>query len=97
MYKVLVACGNGMGTSMLIKMKAETTFKKVGLEATFDHGAVGEAASMAGSYDIVFCPQNLVNQFDAYKNRDDVKIIGMVNVLSEEEMIDKLRENGYIS
>ena len=38
---------------------------------------------------------NLVNQFDGFKN-DSVKIIGMKNVLSEEEMVEKLRENGYI-
>ena len=31
MLKVLVACGNGMGTSMLIKNKAEKTFNKIGL------------------------------------------------------------------
>lgn len=95
MLKVMVACGNGMGTSMLIKMKAETTFKKVGLDASFEHGAVGEAASMAGSFDIVFCPMNLVGQFDGVKG-SGVKIIGMQNVLSEEEMVEKLRENGYI-
>lgn len=96
MLKVLVACGNGMGTSMIIKMKAESAFRKSGLEATIDHGAVGEAASSAGSYDIVFCPNNLVNQFDAFKNSTTVKIIGLKNVLSEAEMVDKLREFGYI-
>lgn len=95
MLKVLVACGNGMGTSMILKMKAESTFKKVGLEATIDHSAVGEAASTAGSYDIVFCPKNLLSQFDGVKN-SGVKVIGLTNVLSEEEMTEKLRENGYI-
>ena len=47
MLKVLVACGNGMGTSMLIKNKAEKTFKKIGLEATFDHSGLDEAAAAA--------------------------------------------------
>lgn len=28
MLKVMVACGNGMGSSMLIKMKVEAIFKK---------------------------------------------------------------------
>jgi PTS system ascorbate-specific IIB component len=95
MLKVLVACGNGMGTSMLIKMKAETVFKKVGLDATFDHAAVGEASSIAGSYDIVFCPNNLKSQFDGFKN-SSVNVIGMKNILSEDEMIEKLREHNYI-
>jgi len=93
--KVLVACGNGMGTSMLIKIKAEQTFRKLGLDATFDHGTVGEAASSAGGYDIVFCPMNFVDHFKAYEGTS-VKIIGLKNVLSPDEMIEKLRENGFI-
>ena len=90
MLKVLVACGNGMGTSMLIKNKAEKTFKKIGLEATFDH-----AAAAAAQYDLVFTPMNLVNQFHLPKSCA-TKVIGMVNVLSEQEMIEKLRANGFI-
>lgn len=95
MLKVLVACGNGMGTSMLIKSKAEATFKKVGLEAHFDHSGIDEAASAANQYDLVFCPNNLIGQFDLPKN-STTKVIGMVNVLSEQEMIDKLKANGYL-
>ena len=93
--KVFVACGNGMGTSMLIKIKAEQTFRKVGLDASFDHGTVGEAASSAGGYDIVFCPMNFVGNFKSYEG-SSVKIIGLKNPLSQDEMIEKLRENGYI-
>ena len=95
MLKVLVACGNGMGTSMLIKQKAENTFKKLNLEAHFEHSGLDEASAAAAQYDIVFCPMNLVNQFSLPAS-SKTKIIGMVNVLSEQEMIDKLKENGYI-
>ena len=95
MLKVLVACGNGMGTSMLIKNKAENTFKKLGLEAHFDHCGLDEAASSASQFDIVFCPNNLVGQF-SLPNSSTTKVIGMVNVLSEEEMVSKLKENGYL-
>ena len=95
MLKVLVACGNGMGTSMLIKNKAEKTFKKIGLEATFDHSGLDEAAAAVAQYDLVFPPMNLVNQFHLPKSCA-TKVIGMVNVLSEQEMIEKLRANGFI-
>ncbi len=95
MLKVLVACGNGMGTSLLIKQRAEKTFAKLGLDATFEHCGVDVASASAAQYDLVFTPNNLVRQFDLPKN-SATKIIGMVNVLSEEEMIRKLRENGYI-
>ncbi len=95
MLKVLVACGNGMGTSMLIKNRAEKTFKKLGLDATFDHSGLDEAAAAAAQYDLVFTPMNLVKQFSLPKSCT-TKIIGMVNVLSEQEMVDRLRENGVI-
>jgi PTS system ascorbate-specific IIB component len=93
MLKVLVACGNGMGTSMLIKNKAEKTFKKLGLEATFDHSGLDEAAAGAAQYDLVFTPMNLVKQFSLPKSCT-TKVIGMVKVLSEQEMIERLRKNG---
>ncbi len=95
MLKVLVACGNGMGTSMMLKAKAEKTFKKVGLDAQFDHSGLDEAAAGAAQYDIVFTPMNLVRQFSLPKSCT-TKIIGMVNILSEQEMIQRLRENGFI-
>ena len=95
MLKVLVACGNGMGTSMLIKNKAEKTFKKLGIAATFEHSGLDEAAAAAAQYDLVFTPMNLVKQFSLPKS-STTKIIGMVNVLSEQEMVEKLRDNGII-
>ena len=93
--KVFVACGNGMGTSMLIKIKAQQAFKKVGLDASFDHGTVGEATSSAGSYDIVFCPMNFVSHFKGFEG-SSVKIIGLKNPLDQNEMVEELRENGFI-
>ncbi len=93
--KVFVACGNGMGTSMLIKIKAEQTFRKVGLDASFDHGTVGEGVSSAGAYDIVFCPMNFVSNFKAFEGTS-VKIIGLKNPLDQNEMLERLRENGFI-
>ena len=83
--KVFVACGNGMGTSMLIKIKAEQAFRKVGLDATFDHGTVGEAASSAGGYDIVFCPMNFVSHFKGFVRPKD-------EAIEELEQIYSLRE-----
>lgn len=95
MLKVLVACGNGMGTSMLIKTKATKVFKDLGIEANISHGTVGEASASANQYDVVIVPNNLLGQFSAFKN-SSVKIIGMKNVLSEQEMKDKLKEHGIV-
>ena len=43
-------------------------FKKLGLDATFDHSGLDEAAAAAAQYDLVFTPMNLVKQFDLPKS-----------------------------
>lgn len=96
MLKVLVTCGNGMGSSLMMKLKAEGVFKKLGLDATIEHAPIGQAVSMANSFDLVFCPLSLIDQFKDFTSKDRVKIISLVNVISEKEMEQKLRENGYV-
>ena len=63
MLKVIAACGNGMGSSQVIKMKISKVFKKLGVDAQVDHNSVGVASSMAANYDAVFVSQNFVDQF----------------------------------
>ena len=40
MLKVIAACGNGMGSSQVIKMKISKVFKKLGVDAQVDHNSV---------------------------------------------------------
>ena len=90
MLKVLAACGNGMGSSQIIKMKIEKVFRKLGIPASIDHMSVGEAKSAASSYDAIFCSAALVDNF---KVRGNTKVIGLVNLLSESEIETKIREH----
>ena len=55
MLKVIAACGSGMGSSQLIKMKLEKVFKNLGIEASIYHTNVGDAKSQASTYDVVVC------------------------------------------
>ena len=55
MIKVVAACGNGMGSSQIIKMKIAKVFKKLGIEASIDHMSVGESKSAASCYYVLFC------------------------------------------
>lgn len=85
--KVLVACGNGMGTSQIMKMKAKSVFKKLDIDVKIDHMSLGEAKSRAQSYDVVFCSESLVSNFS-----DKCTVVGLKNMLSEEEMETRLKE-----
>ena len=89
--KVIAACGSGMGSSQIIKMKLEKVFKKLGLEAEIYHTNVGDAKSQANNYDVVFCSASLVSNFNV---KETTKVIGLKNLLSEQEMEEKIKEAG---
>lgn len=88
MLKVMVACGNGMGSSMLIKMTVENIFRNHHVDAEIDHTSVGDATSSASNYDVVLCPLSFENSFNHSGN---TKIIGLQNVLSSDEIVEKLK------
>lgn len=94
MIKVLAACGNGMGSSQVIKMKIEKVFKKLGIVADIHHMSVGEAKSVAGNYDVVFCSAALVSNFSVKNSK--TKVIGLVNLLSEAEIEQKVLDGKLI-
>lgn len=93
MVKVIAACGNGMGSSQLIKMKISKVFKSMGIDATVDHNNVGNASSMAVNYDAVFVSSNFVGNF-ANAASKGVKIIGLKNLLDEAAIKQAIIDNG---
>ena len=91
MLKVVAACGNGMGSSQIIKMKIAKVFKKLNIDADIHHMSVGEAKSAASYYDVVFCSLSLVDNFKVRNNKPIV--IGLKNLLSEQEIEEKVKES----
>lgn len=87
MLKVLAACGNGMGSSLIIKMKIEKVLKEMHLECEVHHASVGQAKSDARNYDLVLVSHMLVKEFTQVGN---AKIVGLVNLLSDEEIRTKV-------
>lgn len=92
MLKVIAACGNGMGSSQIIKMKIEKVFKKLKIDVQIHHTSVGEAKTQASNYDVVFCSEALKNNF-AQAEKSGTIIIGLKNLLSEQEIEQKIVEN----
>ncbi|WP_373898054.1 PTS sugar transporter subunit IIB [Haloimpatiens sp. FM7315] len=90
MLKVLAACGNGMGSSQVIKMKITKIFKKFNIPADIHHMSVGEAKSAASSYDMVFVSEALKANFANAAKK--TKVIGLKNLLSESEIESKIKE-----
>jgi len=95
MIKAIAACGNGMGSSQMIKMKISKVFKKLGVQVDVQHNSVGAAKSAASNYDVVFCSQNFTKDFANAESKGTI-IIGLKNLLSEAEIEEKILASGLL-
>lgn len=91
--RVLVACGNGSGTSLMIRRTVEKAFKAKNVRITnIHHCAVSEGKSTARNFDVVFTPTNFVKMFDQAAAKG-VKVIGVRNPMSQKEIEDLMVAN----
>ena len=88
MLKVLAVCGNGMGTSMI--MKISNVLKRLNIQANVDSCSMGEAKSSIGNYNLILASIHIAKELDSSK----ATIIGLLNLLDEKELEQKLKENG---
>ena len=83
MLKILAICGNGMGTSMVIKMKVKKFLNEQGIQAEMDSCSLGEAAGFLNQgMDIALCSKNLVPNVKA---PEKTHLIGLKNLMDEKE------------
>lgn len=91
--KVLVCCANGAGTSLLMEMAVKKVFKELDINADVSHTSLSEGKNTSRNYDIVFCSLAFVKHF-ADSEKLGVKVIGIKNVLSTQEIKEKFLETG---
>lgn len=96
MLKIVIACGSGMGSSQIIKMKVSKVLKKLNIEATLHHTNVGEAKSSAENYDAIICPENLADVFIEVQKKGKC-VITLKNLLDEKEIESKLIASDVIN
>ena len=91
--KVLTACANGSGTSLMLLRTVKSTLEKMGYNITqADHTSISEAKGIARNYDVVFTSIPFINMFDEVKKRVG-EVIGIKNVISAKEVEDKINES----
>ena len=90
MVKVVTACGNGMGSSMVIKMKVENALRQLGV-TDFQSAScsVGEAKALAAGYDIVVASNHLIKELEG---RTKGHLVGLDNLMDDNEIKTKLQE-----
>ena len=94
MLKVLVVCANGMGNSLMMKEKAQMALIKLGIDnLKVDHADLNNCKT--DNYDLIFCPNDFIDDFK-HVEREGIKLIGIKNILSEDEFKQKLEDSGYL-
>lgn len=92
----LVACANGAGTSLMMKLTADKVIKRNNINCTkIHHCSLSEGKGQAKMYDVTFCPLAFVKEFTQAINAGKI-VVGLKNPMSDKEMEEKLRELGII-
>lgn len=87
--KVIAACGNGMGTSMIIKLKVQKILKELNIPADVDVLSMGQSKGMTNSVDIIISSKHLTSEF---VQNQKAKIIGVTNLMDENEIRQALKQ-----
>ncbi|MBN3534832.1 PTS sugar transporter subunit IIB [Mycoplasma procyoni] len=87
--KIVAACGNGMGTSMIIKLKVQKIVKEFGIDAQVEALSMGQSKGMTNSVDIIISSKHLSSEFD---HNQMAKIVGVTNLMDENEIRTALKE-----
>ncbi|MGY6172480.1 PTS sugar transporter subunit IIB [Candidatus Mycoplasma pogonae] len=85
--KIIAACGNGMGTSMIIKLKTEKAAKELGLDATVEAMSMGQAKGFTSTADIIICSTHLESEF---RKDQKAKITSVKNLMDDKEIKEAL-------
>ncbi len=91
--KVLVCCANGAGTSLMMEMKVKQAFQQLGIKAEVSHTSLSEGKNTSRFYDLVVCSTAFEKNFEESKAKG-VKVIGVKNILSLDEIKTKIQEAG---
>lgn len=89
MVRVLAVCGNGQGSSMVLKMKMGGFLKKQKINHELNSCAFGEYKSMMGSADILVASTHLADDITVPEGKH---VVGVKNLLSEKDFGPKLME-----
>ncbi|MBP2167197.1 PTS sugar transporter subunit IIB [Erwiniaceae bacterium BAC15a-03b] len=87
MKKILIVCGNGLGSSFIVEMNVKKIVKELGKEAEVSHTDLTSAKSEKA--DIFIGAQDIISQLD-----DGSRLVfGLKNLLDNNKIKEILAEN----
>lgn len=87
--RIVVVCGMGIGTSILLKMTAEKALRTMDIDADVEAADIGTARGAARTANIVLTSADLVEEIGEIP----AKIIVINNFTDVNEVTEKLKEN----
>ncbi len=87
MKKVLVVCGNGLGSSFMVEMNAKKVLKDLGIEAEVGHTDL--ASAKMEKADLFLGSREIVANLDDGSR----KIAGLKNLMDKKELAAVLESN----
>lgn len=85
MKKILVVCGNGLGTSLMMEMAVKEVVKKLGLDAEVDHEDLSSATSSQA--DIWVAAADIAVQLEEAGKENIISLINIFDKASIETQI----------
>lgn len=84
--KILCFCGSGLGTSFMMEMNCKKALKNLGITGVeVDHTTIDDV--VPGAADLFVCGADLLPKAESAG-----KAIGLANMVSMDEMTQKLKE-----
>jgi len=85
MIKIFAVCGNGLGSSLMLKINVDAAVKDLGVtDVEVGHCDLTSVASEKA--DVVVVTKDLASNFDASQH-----VISLANVMSKAELKEKLQ------
>ncbi|KJF88595.1 PTS sugar transporter subunit IIB [Photobacterium leiognathi] len=86
MKKILVVCGNGLGTSLMMEMAVKDVANKIGFVADIDHEDLSSASS--SNADIWVAATDVATQLEAAGKQN---IVSLKNIFDKASIEDQLK------
>lgn len=87
--RILAVCGNGQGSSMIMKMKVDQFLTQSNIDHTVNSCAVGEYKSELSGADIIIASTHIAGEITVTGNK---YVVGVRNMLSPADFGPKLLE-----
>ncbi|MCA1178490.1 MULTISPECIES: PTS sugar transporter subunit IIB [unclassified Pantoea] len=87
MKKVLIVCGNGLGSSFIVEMNVKKIITELGKEAEVSHTDLTTAKSEQA--DLIISAKDIADQLSGHS----AQVFGLTNILDNAKIKEILAEN----